>query len=235
MEKQLKDPIGKAIIDFSETGKSIDIIVKSDICDDDIIPSEYLFRSFEEMPEIEQVALKKCSGKILDVGAAAGIHAKYLIENKLSVDCIDISPLSISYLKSIGLSAENINFFDYQAKTYDTILMLMNGIGIAGQLSNLERTLQKAYSLLNSDGRLICDSSDIKYLYQDDNGAMWVDLSTEYYGNFKFQMIYDEHTSDWFDWLYVDFDKLKTAAEKIGFSVNKIFDENDHYLVELKK
>ena len=211
-----------------------DIIVKSDICDDDVIPSEYLFRSFEEMPEIEQVALKRCSGHVLDAGAAAGIHASYLKEQGLDVHCIDISEKSVNYLQSIGHSAECINFFDIEDQKYDTVLMLMNGIGIAGTLSNLDLTLLKAKSLLKKNGRIICDSSDIKYLYQDENGAMWMDLNTDYYGNFKFQMVYGKEVSDWFDWLYVDFEKLEVAATKIGLSVNKLYDENDHYLVELK-
>ena len=230
----MKDPIGQAILDFAKTGKNKDIIVKSDICDDDVIPSEYLFRSYDEMPEIEQVALKKCTGKVLDVGAAAGIHATYLKSKGLNVHCIDISEKSVDYLQSIGHSAECINFFDLEEQKYDTVLMLMNGIGIAGSLSNLELTLLKAKSLLKENGKIICDSSDIKYLYQDESGATWLDLNAEYYGNFKFQMVYEEHVSDSFDWLYVDFEKLETAATKLGLSVNKLFDENDHYLVELK-
>ncbi|HIP31385.1 MAG TPA: class I SAM-dependent methyltransferase [Crocinitomicaceae bacterium] len=231
----MKDPIGQAILDYVKKNINKDIIVKSDICDDDVIPSAYLFRSYEEMPAIEQVALKRCSGETLDVGAAAGIHASYLKERGLEVHCIDISEKSVDYLKSNGHSAECIDFFDVEDQKYDTVLMLMNGLGIAGSLSNLELLLLKAKSLLTENGKIIADSSDIKYLYQDEDedGAMWLDLNAEYYGNFKFQMVYGEHTSDWFDWLYVDFEKLEIAASKIGLSVNKMYDENDHYLVEM--
>tara|TARA_R110002072_G_scaffold234192_1_gene391752 strand:- start:9293 stop:9994 length:702 start_codon:yes stop_codon:yes gene_type:complete len=230
----MKDPIGQAILDFARTGKNKDIIVKSDICDDDVIPSSYLFRSFEEMPLIEQIALKKCTGNVLDVGAAAGIHTSYLKEQELDVRCIDISEKSVEYLKSVGHSAEKTNFFEVEEQKFDTVLMLMNGLGIAGSLSNLDLTLLKAKSLLKENGRIIADSSDIKYLYQDDDGSMLIDLNTEYYGNFKFQMVYDEHISDWFDWLYVDFDKLQLVANKIGLSVEKIYEEDNHYLVEIK-
>ena len=233
MSEILNDPIGQAILDYSNTGINKNIIVKSDICDDDIIPSEYLFRSFEEMPPIEQLALKRASGSVLDVGSAAGIHASYLIEQGLNVDCIDISAKSIEFLKEKGLNAEHINFFDVDDKKYDTILMLMNGVGIAGDLSNLELLLLKAKSLLKKGGKLLCDSSDIKYLYQDDEEGLWVDLNTAYYGDFKFQMIFNEHDSGWFNWLYVDFDKFKLAAEKCGFSINKLHEEDNQYLAEL--
>lgn len=231
--KTFKDPIGQAILDYSQTGVNKNIIVKSDICDDDIIPSEYLFRPYEEMPILEQLALKRCSGSVLDVGSAAGIHASYLIEKGLSVDCIDISEKSIEYIKSKGINAEQINFFDVEDKKYDTVLMLMNGVGIAGDLSRLELLLLKAKSLLNPGGKLLCDSSDIKYLYEDDENGHWIDLNAEYYGNFKFQMTYRNHESDWFDWLYVDFDKFKVAGEKCGFTAQKLHEEENQYLAEL--
>lgn len=228
-----KDPLGKAIQEFAKTSVNKDVIVRSEICDDDIIPSAYLFRSFDEMPEIEQVALKNCKGSIIDVGAGAGIHAKYLVEKGHEVACIDISPLAIEHLNAAHLNAREINFYDLKGETYDTVLMLMNGIGIAGTLSNLRVTLEKAKSLLNKGGKILCDSSDIKYLYEDEDGAMWVDLNSEYYGNFKFQMVYDEQQTDWFPWLYVDANTLEEVALSEGLST-KILVQNEHeYLAEL--
>ncbi len=88
---------------------------------------------------------------------------------------------------------------------------------------------------MNEGGKVLCDSSDIKYLYEDDEGGMWVDLNTTYYGNFKFQMKYKGHENEWFDWLYVDFDKMSETAERAGFLVNKIVDQDNQYLVELIK
>ena len=66
----------------------------------------------------------------------------------------------------------------------------MNGIGIAKNLANLENTLLRAKGMLNENGKILCDSADIKYLYEDNDGGMWVDLNTTYYGNFKFQMTF---------------------------------------------
>ena len=48
--------------------------------------------------------------------------------------------------------------------------------------------MRKRYS--NQGGKILCDSSDIRYLYEDEDGALWVDLNTEYFGNFRFQMKY---------------------------------------------
>lgn len=230
------DPLGKAILDFKSNQKSQDIIVSSDICDDDIIPSEYLFRSFEQMPEIEKIALSLCHGKVLDVGAGAGIHSTYLMEKGFDVEAIDISLGAVDYMKSKGINAYQANFFELNDDVkFDSLLMLMNGIGIAGELNKLSATLLHAKKRLNPNGTIICDSTDIKYLYEDEEGGYWVDFNSEYYGNFNFQMSYKDQKTDWFKWLYVDFDTLKNEAERIGFSARKIMEVDDQYLAELKR
>ena len=109
----------------------------------------------------------------------------------------------------------------------------MNGIGIAGTLANLEKTLLKAKSLLQEGGQLICDSSDIRYLYEDEDGSMWMDLNSEYYGNFRFQMHYKKISGPWFDWLYVDYDNLHRVATKVGFKSVKIMEQENHFLAQL--
>ncbi len=227
------DPVGAAILEYAEKKLPIDIIVSSDICDDDIIPLEVLFRTFDEMPQIEQLALDRCKGRVLDVGAGSGTHSLELSDRGHEVLSIDISKGAVDYMKRNGLNAREINFFDLNGEKFDTILMLMNGIGISGTLSNLENTLAHAKSLLNEGGKILCDSSDIRYLYEDEDGSLWVDLNTEYYGNFKFQMSYKKEKGLWFDWLYVDFDNLFQAAANIGLKAKRLHDEEDHYLAEL--
>ena len=227
------DPIGAAIMDFADTKKPKDIIVSSDLCEDDIIPVEVLFRKYSDMPELEQMALGRSKGKVLDVGAGAGAHSLELQDRGCEVFPIEISNGAVSYMKKVGLNPRKINFFDLKDEKYDTILMMMNGIGIAGKLSNLEKTLLQAKNLLNKGGRILCDSSDIKYLYEDEDGSMWIDLNNEYYGNFRFQMQYKKEKGPWFDWLYVDFDNLFQAAKKVGLKANRIYESDDHYLAEL--
>lgn len=234
-EQKIGDPIGKAILDYAKTKKPDDIIVTSDICEDDIIPIEVLFRNEDEMPELEIVALNEANGKILDVGAGAGAHTSYLKNLGKDVTAIDISEGAVEFMLSQGLNAKKTNFYNLKNEKYDSILMLMNGIGIAGKLSNLENTLIQAKNLLNKGGRLLCDSSDIKYLYEDEDGSMWVNLNSEYYGNFRFQMKYKKEKGPWFDWLYVDFDSLFTAANNVGLKCRRIYDNEDHFLAEITR
>jgi SAM-dependent methyltransferase len=230
-----KDAIGHAIHDFVLQNHEENIIVKSSICDDDVIPVEYLFRNEQELPDIEKLALDCCSGKILDVGGGSGVHAKILTERGLKVEVIDTSKGAVDYHLSNNLRSRCINFYDLIDEQYDTLLFLMNGLGIAGSLKNLPNFLQKCYEMLPQGGQVIADSTDIKYLYEDDEGGYWLDLNSAYYGDFDFQMCYKNTCTDTFYWLYVDFETLESCAKKVGFAVEKIYISENQYLVRLSK
>jgi len=75
MKAAEQDPIGQAILDYHKTKKPFDIVVSSDLCDDDIIPIEVLFRTYNDMPELEKLAIKLCKGQVLDAGAGAGVQS----------------------------------------------------------------------------------------------------------------------------------------------------------------
>ncbi len=231
----LKDPIGNAILDYCKDGFTENIVVKSDLCDDDILPVEYLFRSYDEMPDIEQAALKLATGHILEVGAGSGCHAKYLNDKGLNTFSIDTSKGAIEHLKNEGLSCQNIPFLEFKEKHFDTILILMNGMGLAGKLQNVGHFLSHAKSLLKPNGSIIADSSDIRYLYEDDEGGVWIDLNSKYPGEMEFKMTYKNSASDWFPWVYLDFETLENEAQKVGLKATKIVEnENFHYLAKLE-
>jgi SAM-dependent methyltransferase len=231
-----EDPIGQAIEDYLNGDLKAQIQVASDLSDDDIIPAKYLFRAYNEMPALEQKAIAACQGEVLDVGCGAGAHLKVLKENNCTAEGIDISPKAIHYLKQLGLNANLENFLDYREKKYDTILMLMNGLGLAGDLQSLSGFLIHAKSLLKEGGKILCDSTDVRYFYEAEDGSLWIDLNAAYYGNFKFKMTYKNHSSGWFNWLYVDFETLCTHASEVGLDCSKIDENNDEntYLAELK-
>lgn len=213
----------------------MEVIVHSETMEDDVIPVHYLFRDYTDFPEIEKKAVRLAKGKILDAGAGAGAHSRYLLKKNQTVEAIDISAGAVEYLQSQGISARQVNFFDLTNEKYDTILMLMNGIGICGNLSDLPRILAKAYELLNEGGSLITDSTDVRYLFEEEDGSFWMDLNSEYYGVFDFQMEFEDEKGEWFQWLYVDFETLRIAAKQVGFEVELIMEENNQYLVKLNK
>lgn len=232
----MNDPLGKAIETFQKKpSKKLAITVHSKLCEEDIIPVHHLFRTYKDFPELEKIAVDNCSGKIIDVGAGAGAHALHLQQQGKDIVAIDISEKAVEHMLLKGISAKKINFFDLVGEQFDTILMLMNGIGIAGTLSNLENTLLKCYQLLNNQGQVILDSSDIQYLYTEEDGSIWMDLNSSYYGDFDYQMEFDGEKTEWFKWLFVDVENLRISAEKVGFTVELLYEDDAQYLVRLVK
>lgn len=230
-----KDPMGAAIYDYFEKGQAGRLRVFSPQFEEDEIPVETLFREFDEMPELEKTAIRLSKGKILDVGAGSGCHSIVLADMGKDVEAIDISPLSVKVMQESGIKASQTDLFDPSfTGSYDTILMLMNGSGIIGKLSNMENFFSKMKQLLSPDGYILMDSSDLRYLFEDEDGSMLIDLAADYYGEMEFSMQYKQIKGDSFPWLYVDFDTLSYYASQFGFVAEKVQDgEHYDYLVKL--
>ena len=230
------DIFGQAVLDFYHQNQPEDIIVHADDFDDDEIPVEYLFRNYQEMPPLEQKALQLAHGKILDVGCCAGSHSLYLQQQKKEVKAIDISEGAIEVSKLRGVkNAEVQDFFKLENERFDSILMLMNGSGIIGKLHQLTHFFSHAKKLLNPNGKILIDSSDLRYLFEEDeDGGIWVNPH-QYYGELNYAISYKNKTSAKFDWLYIDFNSLQLAAESNGFSC-ELVQEGEHfdYLAVLK-
>jgi hypothetical protein len=224
-----KDPLGMAVTDYFTNSVEAEIIVHSNIAEDDIIPASYLFRDEKSMPEIEQAALTVCRGKILDVGAAAGCHSLLLQAKGSDITALDNSELCCEVMQKRGVSKIICdNFYRYKGDKFDTLLFMMNGIGIAGTLKGLERMLKKAFDLLHTGGRLIFDSSDIEYLYLEEDGSKWINLNSSYYGELTYSMRYHSVQGDPFPWLFIDYNTLEPIARKHGFDPH-LFATGKHY------
>lgn len=225
-----KDPMGAAILDYQKSERVGRLRVLSSMFEEDEMPVKHLFRKVEEMPMLEQMALQLTKGRVLDIGAGSGCHTLALQEKGLEVKAIDISPLSCEAMELRGvMNAECINLFDEHLETgFDTILLLMNGTGIAGKIENLPALFNRLKALLNKGGQILIDSSDIKYIYENEDGSFDINLNAAYYGEVDYQMVYKDVKGDSFDWLYVDFPLLKSIAESCGLH-GELIAEGEHY------
>ncbi|KOP37743.1 class I SAM-dependent methyltransferase [Flavobacterium sp. WLB] len=227
----MKDLFGKAIYDFQTNNSPEDIITETSISEEDEMSVEYLFRSYDEMPKIEQKALQLTTGKTLDVGCGAGSHSLSLQNDRnLDVTSIDISEKAIETCKLRGLKNAKVeNILDFEGEKFDTIILLMNGTGIFGKLENCNTYLSKLKSLLNLGGQILIDSSDIIYMFdEDEDGGKWIPSETEYYGDLTFTISYKGEKEDTFDWLYLDYNTLQNAAIANGLKC-ELVTEGDHY------
>lgn len=231
----MTDLLGKALLDYHNGNYSEDISTATNISEDDALPLPYLFRSFAEMPQLEQRALKECRGTVLDVGCGAGSHSLWLQQQGFSVTAIDISAGAIEVAKARGVhKAVQTNILDISEERFDSILLLMNGTGIFETVENTNQYLQHLKSILTPKGQLLIDSSDLQYMYdRNEDGSIWVPQE-RYYGELEFTMSYKGETTAGFPWLYLDEVLFKRIAEANGFTFEVLGNgENFDYLAKL--
>ena len=218
-----KDPMGRAIADYWKTKKADRLRVFSPMFEEDEIPLTTLFRTYENMPEIERKALDMATGRTLDVGAASGCHSLVLQKKGIDITAIDISPLAVETMKNRGVQKViEQDFFTLEGQQYDTILMLMNGIGIVGTLERLPKFFRQLDKILAPGGQVLCDSSDISYVFEDENGMIDIPDEMDYYGEQSFRMQYKDTIGEPFDWLYIDADTLKEQAAMNDYHVEVV-------------
>ena len=222
------DPMGRAIAEYWKNKTAERLRVFSPMFEEDEIPLTTLFRSYEDMPEIERKALDMAKGKVLDVGAGSGCHSLVLQERGLDVTAIDISPLSVETMKERGVKKVlEQDFFTLEGQ-FDTILMLMNGIGIVGTLERMPKFFKQLDKILAPGGQVLCDSSDISYVFETEDGIIELPDDMIYYGEHSFRMQYKDTIGEPFNWLYIDADTLRQKAGRNRYAV-EVVAEGEHY------
>ncbi len=221
-----KDIFGMAMKAYYFEKDETPIMVHSPDFDDDEIAIKYLFRDFSEMPITEKQALKMAYGSVLDVGCGAGSHALYLQQKDIKVKAIDTSEGAIAIATERGVTNAEVKDFYAENGQFDTLLFLMNGTGIIGNLINTDNFLSICKEMLKPGGQILIDSSDLSFL--EDEEEPNDDLDRKYIGEIDFCISYKGEKSDYFPWLYLDFDLLKLAAEKHNFNCELIV-EGEHY------
>lgn len=234
---QKEDILGKALLDFQNKEELGQLIISGQDLEEDEMDISYYYRNYENMPDLEKVALKHCKGKVLDAGAGAGSHSLYLKEQGLDVSSLDISPGAVEVMKQRGLNDCIVaDILSLKDKKYDTILLLMNGIGISAKLNSLPSFIKSLFSLLNDNGQILFDSTDLRYLYMEEDGSMWLDLNADYYGEMNYHYSYKGKRGESFDWLYIDEEKMKSIVSEMGIEMELVYQEDDfHYLARLYK
>jgi len=229
---RMTDPLGQAIADYYFQQKPAKLWIHNTYGPKEEMPVSAYFREYADMPELEHAALQLCKGSILDIGAGAGSHALWLQQQGYNITALEISEPACAIMKARGVQyIIQQNIFSYQEEKYNSLLLLMNGIGLTGTLNGLRTFLQHASTLLLPGGQLIFDSSDVAYVYEYN----LPDLK-HYYGEIAYRYEYKRIKSDWFNWLYIDRFTLSALATDEGWKFELITeDQHGQYLVILRK
>nr|MBC7613320.1 class I SAM-dependent methyltransferase [Pseudopedobacter sp.] len=225
------DIYGHFLKDFYKSDLKGDVMLHNNYGEAEELPVDAFFRGEEDMPDVEVFALNLCEGKILDIGAGTGTHSLVLQRNGLDVTAIELSQGACEVMSLRGI--KKITYSDVMSfkpeEKFDTLLMMMNGIGFCGYIEDLKLFLAHAKELLNNGGQILFDSSDVAYLYDEEGPE-----TESYYGEIDYQYDYDGKKGEWFSWLYIDIEMMKIVSEECGWNFQIIYqDEEDHYLGRL--
>ena len=232
------DILGQALLAYHRGDATASLTVHCNVADDEPLPASYFFRNMLQMPDLERLALDESRGRVLDLGAGAGCHSLELQSRGHTVKAVDVSAGAVQVMTERGV--QTVARHDLYAPLpptelpYDTILLLMNGLGLAGTLEGLDKFLVHARTLLAPGGQILATSSDVRYLYEDEDGALVFNLNGPYYGEVEYSLSYRNQSGEAFPWLFVDAALLSDAAEAAGYTADFLGeDEEEQYLVRL--
>ncbi|WP_426059987.1 class I SAM-dependent methyltransferase [Hymenobacter sp. B1770] len=232
------DILGQALLAYHHGQAEATLTVHCNVADDEPLPAAYFFRTLLQMPELERLALDECRGRVLDLGAGAGCHSLELQSRGFDVKAVDVSAGAVQVMTERGVrTVARHDLFAPLPDTerpYDTIVLLMNGLGLTGSLAGLDKFLVHARTLLAPGGQILATSSDVRYLYEDEDGALMLNLNGPYYGEVEYSLSYADNTGASFPWLFVDAALLNDAAETAGYTADFLGEDDDEqYLVRL--
>jgi SAM-dependent methyltransferase len=189
------------------------------------------FRPYKNMLKYEKIALKESHGKVLDLGCGAGCHALYLQGKGLDVTAVEVSKKSAKVAQARGVvKLVNEDWRNLTLKNFDTVLVLMNGMGLAESPAELKVMFRKLKTFLSKNGSILIDSTDVTYAKAD-----WPMLDSEYFGKVQFELKYKGKTQC-FPWLFVDFETAVQTAKSVKLNVEVLERaRNGHFLLRLSK
>ncbi len=214
-------PLGRALIDYHRGAEHSSFIVHSDLWNDEPTPVEDYYRPDHiPIPDLELKALSLCRGRVLDLGAGAGRHALELQMRGHEVTAVDVSRDAVEVMRERGVHDARCGDLDaVDGECFDTILLLMHGIGLVGTISGLADFLVRARNILNADGRIVCDSADLTVILPSlvDTEEQLDSWPAAYPGEVEFRLTYGELDGQPYPWLFVDPRTLEHFATSSGY------------------
>lgn len=226
----MEDIQGQALVTYLlMPDQEVELTLHTNYGKPESMPAEVFFREFEDFSDLEKKALASCEGKVLDVGAGAGAFTLELLERGHAVSALEISELSCQIMRERGIKdvlCEDL--WTFARTEYDTVLLMMNGLGLAGTLERLPDLLQQLAKNLKPGGKIITDTSDIRYLYEGKKLP-----KDRYFGEVEFRYEFNGLHGDWFPWVYPDPAAVQQVTDALGWQLEILYEEDEQYLLRI--
>jgi SAM-dependent methyltransferase len=224
-----REPHARALRDYFAGDLNATLVLHSSAGEHEEIPVSVFFRGPEDFFPFERAALELCRGRVLDVGAGTGVHTLYLQELGYDVCAVELLPEAAEIMRARGArDVHTKDIADLKSSPFDTILLLMNGIGIFGTLDGLDRFLLDSPRLLKPDGQIILDSGPANITGDPDNPAVAISFPDGggYPGETWIALEYRGEIGPPFRELYADPDTLVEHAVATGWNCEIVFHDS---------
>jgi len=219
-------PQGAAAQDHLGGRRPAVVRVHSDGGKPEDVDAAVFFREPAEMGSWELRALQLCQGRVLDVGAGAGCHALALQERGLEVVAVETCDAFVEVMRARGvMDARCAALAEVEDGPFDRLLLLMHGLGIAGNPDGLRWLLADAHRLVAREGCVLLDSRDPGEACDEPGFGVAV-MRFEYSGVM----------GPTFPWLFAGVEALERLAAEVGWETNVVLREPDgRYLASLTR
>ena len=222
------EPLDAALAAHRDGRRDATLVMRTDLAGDEAVPVALFFRPVEEMPPVERRALAEARGRILDLGAGAGAHARPLSAAGNAVTALEILPEALAELVAGGVADVRAGGLEAlrDDERFDTVLVLMNGLGLPGTVAALDDFLIALAAHLAPGGRILADSTDPSAWDPPDDGR--------YVGEIHMQLEFEGRSGPPFPFLFVDPDTLAGACARAGLGCEVLeLEEDGRYLAAM--
>jgi len=232
-----------ALIAYYQGNHAVKLRLRSSLGEDEDFPVDFFFRAGDAFLPFERYALELASGSVLDLGAGVGAHALALQARGISVVALEIDTRLAHLQRARGVRHGVCADFRYwSGSKFDTVLMLMNGLGPVGTLEGLARFLHHAPRFLAPGGQLLVDAAEavpepVSAIANARAPALppWPPPG-DYRGQAWIELSFDGRVGRPFRELYVDLETLVRTATDAGWHAGIAFEgERGSYLARLTR
>ena len=175
---------------------------------------------------IDALALARCRGRVLDIGAGCGRHTLELQRLDIDVVALERSAAFIDILNEREvLNSVQADIYDYSGEDFDTLLLLDNTIGLAESPEGLVTLLKHLHTLARHGAELLIEGMGAyerafypELPFADERIEDFIAENEPYFPISTSHLEYENQIGESFSWIYPGESLLAACAQRAGWS-----------------
>lgn len=237
----MADAFGELLLAHHAGGSVYEVYERDDGFLDVIGDPAAYFSAYPQWSAIQQQAMDRVTGRVLDVGIGAGRFALYLQEKGHPVVGIDVSPGALEVCRQRGVRevhALPFHQIDDSFGSFDTILMMGNNFGLFATPQRARWLLRRLKGLTSPDARIVAESRDVYDTDRPEHLAYHRRNQDRrrLAGELRIRCRYRQYIGDWMPYLMVSQAELAEIVEGTGWRISETLSSaSSQYIAVLTK